>query len=108
MPYDRNIPYNDLPNLPPEGYQESPALLRELSRAARQLGELKGLCASLPEPRLLINTIILQESKESSAIENIVTTQDELYQAAMGEETASPAAKEVLNYREALYTGLQA
>jgi len=70
------------------------------------LGELNGLCASLPDPQLLINTIVLQESKDNSAIENIVTTQDELHKAAAETETASGAAKEVLSYREALYVGL--
>jgi Fic family protein len=107
MPFDRNIPFNDLPDLPPQGFTESPELLRHLTTASRYLGELNGLCASLPDPQILINTIILQESKDSSAIENIVTTQDELYKAATGEETASQAAKEVLNYKEALYAGLQ-
>lgn len=61
----------------------------------------------MPDPDLLINTIVLQESKDSSAIENIVTTQDELYKAAAETETASYAAKEVLSYREALYKGLK-
>ncbi len=56
---------------------------------------------------MLTNTIVLQESKDSSAIENIVTTQDELYKAASEEETASESAKEVLSYREALYIGLE-
>ncbi len=107
MPFNKNQPFNDLPTLPPEGIDmETPEILRNLSKASRQLGELNGLCASLPDPQLLINTIILQESKDSSAIENIVTTQDELYKAAAEMETASHAAKEVLRYREALYTGL--
>jgi Fic family protein len=61
--------------------------------------------SSLPNPQLLINTIVLQESKNSSAIENIVTTQDELYKAVSEDGTASHAAKEVLSYREALYIG---
>jgi len=61
---------------------ESTEILRHLTKAARHLGELNGFCASIPNPQLLINTIILQESKDSSAIENIVTTQDELYKAA--------------------------
>jgi len=56
---------------------------------------------------MLINTIVLQESMDSSAIENIVTTQDELYKAATEEGTANNAAKEVLSYREALYAGLE-
>ena len=106
MAYSRTTPFNDLPNLPPPSFSESPELLRHLAKAARYLGELNGLCASLPDPQLLINTIVLQESKNSSAIENIVTTQDELYKAASEEGTASHAAKEVLSYREALYVGL--
>ena len=105
--YNKNTPYNDLPDLPPAGFEESPEILRQLAKASRHLGELNGLCASIPDPQLLINTIVLQESKDSSAIENIVTTQDELYKAAAEEETATHAAKEVLSYREALYTGLE-
>jgi Fic family protein len=105
--YNRNKPYNDLPPLPPRDVDlETPEILKNLAKASRQLGELNGLCASLPDPQLLINTIVLQESKDSSAIENIVTTQDELYKAAADMETASGAAKEVLSYREALYIGL--
>lgn len=107
MAYSRNQAFNDLPNLPPADFTESPEILRHLAKAARHLGELNGLCASLPEPQLLINTIVLQESKDSSAIENIVTTQDELYKAASEEGTASNTAKEVLSYREALYVGLE-
>lgn len=107
MAYERTLPYNDLPDLPPAGFVESNEIFRHLAKAARHLGELNGLCASLPEPQLLTNTIVLQESKDSSAIENIVTTQDELYKAASEEGTASHAAKEVLSYREALYVGLE-
>ena len=107
MAYNKNTPFNDLPNLPPQGFSETPEILRHLSRAYRHLGELNGLCASLPDPKLLINTIVLQESKDSSAIENIVTTQDELYKAATEESTENHGAKEVLSYREALYVGLE-
>jgi Fic family protein len=107
MAYSKNTPFNDLPNLPPSDFTESPEILRHLAKAARHLGELNGLCVSLPDPQLLINTIVLQESKDSSAIENIVTTQDELYKAATEEGTGSHAAKEVLSYREALYAGLE-
>lgn len=107
MAYDKNTSFNDLPDLPPLGFTESPELLRLLAKGYRHLGELNGLCASLPDPQLLINTIILQESKDSSAIENIVTTQDELYKAAIEEATDNQAAKEVLSYREALYVGLE-
>lgn len=108
MSYNKNQPFNDLPELPPQGIDlETTPILRHLAKASRHLGELNGLCASLPDPHLLINTIVLQESKDSSAIENIVTTQDELYTAATEESTTSLAAKEVLSYREALYTGFE-
>ncbi|SKA18720.1 Fic family protein [Sediminibacterium ginsengisoli] len=105
--YNKLTPYNDLPDLPPAGFSESPEILKQLSLASRYLGELNGLCASLPDPNLLINTIVLQESKDSSAIENIVTTLDELYKAAAEEAYASYAAKEVLSYKDALYKGLE-
>src|SRR5664279_5382995 len=107
MAYNKNIPFNELPNLPPGDFTESPEILKQVAKASRYLGELSGLCASLPDPRLLINTIVLQESKDSSAIENIVTTQDELYKAASEEGKGSHSAKEVLSYRQALYTGLE-
>lgn len=96
-----------IPELPPADFQESQDILKHLAKASRHLGELNGLCASLPDPQLLINTIVLQENKDSSAIENIVTTQDELYKATTEEDSASHGAKEVLSYREALYTGLE-
>ena len=107
MAYNKNIAFNDLADLPPHGIDlEAPVLLKQLANAARYLGELNGLCETLPDPQLLINTIVLQESKNSSAIENIVTTQDELYKAALEEGSQKQAAKEVLSYREALYAGL--
>jgi Fic family protein len=109
MAYQRNQPFNDLPALPPAGISlETPAIMKRLTAAARNLGELNGLCETLPDPSLLINTIILQESKNSSAIENIVTTQDELYKATL-EDTSEQnhATKEVLSYRDALYIGLE-
>ena len=63
MAYNKNNAFNDLPNLPPEGFTESPEILRHLAKAARHLGELNGLCASLPDPQLLINTIVLVSNK---------------------------------------------
>ncbi len=88
---------------------ETPAILKQLSRSSRVLAELKGKSASLPEQELLINTLSLQEAKDSSAIENIVTTHDELFQQeanSLGD--LPPAAKEVLRYRQALTVGHQA
>lgn len=109
MAYQRNMPFNDLPSLPPAGIDlETPTLLKKLAVAARNLGELNGLCETLPDPKLFINTIVLQESKNSSAIENIVTTQDELYKATLEEDNGqNHSAKEVLGYRDALYVGLE-
>lgn len=106
-PFNRDIPYDALPSLPPAVELETPEILNASIRANRLLAELKGFCQTLPNPELLLNTIVLQESKESSAIENIVTTQDELYKATlMGDKVKNEAAKEVLQYREAVYFGL--
>jgi Fic family protein len=111
MTYNRTIPYNDLPDLPPTFDGETRELIiSHAVKAARSLAELKGLCETLPQEslyNLFINTIVLQESKDSSAIENIVTTQDELYQAVADEAVTTSATKEVLGYRTALYAGLE-
>ena len=106
---DPTVPHNSLPYLPPDpNHLESAELNRLLIQTSRQVAELKGSCLRLPDPTLLLNTIILQESKDSSAIENIVTTQDELYQAILTPaDTAPHTVKEVLRYREAMYRGLE-
>ena len=101
-PFD---PFNDLPPLPPKVELETAAILKRALSASRSLAELKGLYATLPDPRLLINTVALQESRDSTAIENIVTTQDELYRALLEAQPSHPAAKEVIRYREAVYAG---
>src|SRR5690606_18657386 len=101
------LPYNQLPALPPAIKLETEKVLKVALQANRSLAELKGYCQTLPDPNLLLNTIILQESKDSSAIENIVTTQDELYRAILNPLDNSPATKEVISYREAVYTGLK-
>nr|MBC7611855.1 Fic family protein [Pseudopedobacter sp.] len=107
--FDRNKPYNSLPNLPPKANLESVEILKISIEANKLLAELKGYCQTLPNPNLLLNTIVLQESKESSAIENIVTTQDELYKETLrfSDSIKNAAAKEVIQYREAMYWGLQ-
>jgi len=107
MPYSPLQPYNDLPALNPELLFVDEDLSRLVLKASRSLAELKGLCLALPDPQILIQTLVVQESRDSSAIENIVTTQDELYQSLASAETEHGPAKEVLRYREALYTGLQ-
>ena len=81
------------------------AVWEVLIEAHRQLAELKGLCDSLPNGGLLIDTLAIQEAKDSSEIENIITTHDELYQ---GSESGSAAAKEVRHYVAALRVGFDA
>lgn len=100
-------PYNELPDPPSRDMLETPAVLRKVVSARSGLAELKGLCRALPRPDLLLNSIVIQESRDSSAIENIVTTQDQIYQAILSPfDSAPPVVKEVLRYREALETGL--
>jgi len=112
MSFDKAKPYNDLPALPPSDYTESSAVLKAALRASRALAELKGFCQTLPNPELLLSAVSLQEGKDSSEIENIVTTQDELYRAAASPDDlpndTSSNTKEVLRYREAMYTGWSA
>lgn len=94
--------------LPPERL-ETAAILKMLAKASRKLAELKGVAASIPNQGVLINTLGMQEAKDSSAIENIVTTHDELFKDdAFPEAAANPAVKEVLRYRQALRVGFEA
>jgi Fic family protein len=88
---------------------ETPEILKRLAAASRQLAELKGVAASIPHQGILINTLGMQEAKDSSAIENIVTTHDELFRdAAFPDEAVGGVAKEVLRYRQALRIGFDA
>jgi len=85
---------------------ETRSILKKLNAASRVLAELKGVASSIPHQGILINTLGMQEAKDSSAIENIVTTHDDLFRDdAFPESGANPAAKEVLRYRQALYVG---
>ena len=87
---------------------ESPAILKKLAISSRRLAELKGIAGSIPNQAILINTLSLQEAKDSSEIENIVTTHDELFKDdVLPEAFANPAAKEVLRYRQALRVGFE-
>lgn len=88
---------------------DRPDILKQLNAASRKLAELKGVAASMPNQGILISTLGLQEAKDSSAIENIVTTHDELFrEAAFPDMGGSAAAKEVAYYREALRVGYEA
>src|SRR5690606_29527657 len=94
--------------LPPAVELETTVILKKAIEANRQLAELKGLVNSIPNQDILIDGIVLQEARLSSEIENIVTTNDELYKAAANEKLATdPQAKEILRYREALWSGFQ-
>ncbi|HWY97995.1 MAG TPA: Fic family protein [Bacteroidia bacterium] len=94
--------------LPPKAELETKAILKKLPGAHRYLAELKGSAASIPNESILINTLALQEAKDSSAIENIITTHDELYKAQLFEKFITNAsAKEVGNYAEALKHGFE-
>lgn len=104
---NRNVPWNDLPPLPiREELYDTLEILRKLGDAKAALGRLHGRSAVIPNQGLLINTISLQEAKISSEIENIFTTDEELYKAFSDKNTeSSGASKEVLRYREALWSG---
>lgn len=97
---------NPLQSLAPKRF-ETVQILRALARASRQLAELKGVASSIPNQGILVNALGLQEAKDSSAIENIVTTHDELFREAAMPEVATGAAKEVARYRQALFVGFQ-
>ena len=101
-------PYQDLPPLPPQTDVETPAVLKATVSASRTLARLDGACKRLPDPTMLINLVPLMEAQASNEIENIVTTNDELFRAAHGAlTTLTPQIKEALRYREALRAGFQ-
>jgi len=96
-----------LQNLNPARF-DSPVILKRLASSSRHLAELKGIAASIPNQGILINTLGLQEAKDSSEIENIVTTHDELFKDdAHPNAFTNAAAKEVLRYRQALRVGYE-
>lgn len=108
IPFDRNQPYNQLPLLPPAKEVIDTEVLIRWGLASRALAELNRNILRFPNPNMIINTISLQEAKSSSAIENIFTTEEELYKALSDTkdfEKTNPAAKEIIRYREALWAG---
>ena len=106
MAFNRKEPYNALPALPPKKTIETTSVLRKITTASRALAELKGLVRMIPNPVILVNTLVLHEARASSRIENILTTKDELYVAlAISRRNISPAVKEVLTHREAIWYG---
>jgi len=101
-------PYNNLPTLPPEQDVETKAVLKLCIKARAALAELKQAGELIQNQTILINIISLLEAKDSSEIENIVTTTDKLFQHTHGhDDQANHATKEALRYRTALYQGVQ-
>lgn len=97
-----------LTTLPDFDRLETYAVLKQLVGAHRYLAELKGIAATIPNPEILISTLSLQEARDSSEIENIFTTQDELYQADIfADFSKNLAAKEVRRYAAALRAGFE-
>lgn len=95
-----------VPTLPLPFEVETKPVLKQVAAAHRRLAELKGAIKSMPNATILINTLALQESKDSSEIESIITTHDELYKAQVSSSPIVPAAtKEVENYNRALLLG---
>ncbi len=106
--FDRKKPYNDLPLLPPKADIETKDILRKTISAGRALAQLNGTLLNLPNPTLFLDTIYLQEAKASSEVENIITTNDELYKSLVADrKVENSATKEVLSYKEALWSGLE-
>jgi len=87
---------------------ENPVILKRLITAHRSLAEFKGIAASMPNQNILLSTLSLQEAKDSSEIENIVTTHDELFREVVRDGAVGAAAKEVARYNYALRAGFEA
>jgi Fic family protein len=108
MPYDPAMPYNALAHLPPGQELETKAVLKRCVTARAAVAELRRAGELIPDQSVLINTIPLLEAKDSSEIENIVTTNDALFrEASQVEDSGDPAAKEALRYRAALFSGYE-
>jgi Fic family protein len=106
LTFIKERPYDDLPLLPPTGTEfETVPVYKKLSQARASLAELKGRLPIIPNPYMLINTLVLQEAKDSSEIENIFTSNDKMYRAFSSSKTKGDdvSTKEVVRYREALW-----
>lgn len=101
-----SIEYN-IPKLPLDFDFETKAIMRQVTKSNRRLAELKGVALTIPNENILVSSLVLQEALDSSAVENIVTTSDELYRAELDIKggLTNAATKEVLNYREAMQVG---
>ena len=105
--FQRSVPFNKLPPLPPKIDVETKAVMRKAISAGRALAQLNGTLLTLPNPSIFLDTIYLQEAKASSEVENIITTNDDLYRSMVADRTIENGqAKEVLFYKDALWLGL--
>lgn len=105
--FNRELPFNDLPLLPPKKELETKKVLLKTISASRALAQLNGAMKNLPNTRLFLDSIHLLEAKASSEIENIITTNDDLYKSLVAKKKfENTATKEVLSYKEALWIGL--
>ena len=108
MNFDPATPYNRLPLLPPGTDLETKPVLKMCIEARAQLAALDQAAARIPNPAVLINTIPVMEARASSAIENVVTTSDQIFQAARASSaTNHPATREALRYRSAIWKGFE-
>ena len=96
---------NNLKMLPIKKEIETKRVLKQLARASRSLAELKGVARTMPNQNILMNAIMINEAKTSSNIENIVTTHDEIYKAMVKTQNPTVSAKEVVDYRTAMWKG---
>jgi Fic family protein len=109
MAFSPDSPFNDLPNLPPSSEIETKEVLRKVAPARAALAALAESLSHLPNAEIITNSIILQEAKDSSEIENIITTHDELFKALVMQSNLfeNTSTKEVIRYREALRVGFE-
>jgi Fic family protein len=106
--FNKSQPYNNLPLLPPKADLETKEILTKTIKSSRALAQLNGAIRNLPNPSLFLDTLHLQEAKASSEIENIITTNDDLYQAVVADKKFdNSATKEVISYKEAIWLGFR-
>ncbi len=106
-PWRPDLPFNELPLLPPAAELETTAVLKQCIPARAALAELKQAAGLIPNQAVLIRALPVLEAKSSSEIENIVTTTDRLFKHQGGDDHADPATKEALRYSQALLEGFQ-
>jgi Fic family protein len=108
MSWDSQVPYDELPLLPPAMDIETKSVLKATTAARAAVAALDQAARLLPNPRILLNAATILEAQASSEIENIVTTADNLFKYAQSQETDNQATKEAFRYRSALFEGAQA